>query len=186
MPIAPPIARPLPSRVPRPPQTPMTIALIAIRLAEFLFRCDRTRTKSLIAADLSVRFKCRSDLPAALRESNYSIYSINGGFEERPRGISELGCLVSTPWTHKSFIDKRRLTSQAGRRRSDCWKCRLVVIPRIFAPIPVPVQESALPHLTMEVSPASKGMIAVGTAARNSKNVWPPGRLFRGGCGCQL
>jgi hypothetical protein len=94
----------------------MTItALIAIRLAEFLFRCDRTRTKSLIAADLSVRFKCRSDLSAALLESNYSIYSINGGFEERPRGISELGSLVSTPWTHKSFIDKRRLTSQAGR-----------------------------------------------------------------------
>jgi len=97
----------------------MTIALIAIRLAEFLFRCDRTRTKSLIAADLSVRFKCRSDLPAALRESNYSIYSINGGFQERQRGISELGCLVSAPWTHKSFIDKRRLTSQAGRRGFD-------------------------------------------------------------------
>jgi hypothetical protein len=57
----------------------------------------------------------RSDLSAARRESNYSIYSINGGFEGRPRGISELGCLVSTPWTHKSFIDKRRLTSQAGR-----------------------------------------------------------------------
>src|ERR1700678_2578955 len=61
-------------------------------------------------------FKCRSDLSAALRESNYSIYSINGGFEERPRGISELGWLVSTPWTHKSFIDIRRLTSQAGPR----------------------------------------------------------------------
>jgi len=42
---------------------------------------------------------------------------INGGFEERPRGISKLGCLVSTPWTHKSFIDKRRLTSQPGRQR---------------------------------------------------------------------
>jgi hypothetical protein len=53
---------------------------------------------------------------SGLHESNYSIYSINGGFEGRPRGISELGCLVSTPWTHKSFIDKRRLTSQAGRR----------------------------------------------------------------------
>ena len=103
----------------------MTIALIAIRLAEFLFRCDRTRTKSLIAADLSVRFKCRSDLPAALRESNYSIYSINGGFEERPRGISGLGCLVSTPLTHKSIIDKRRLTSQAGRRRYAAGKCGL-------------------------------------------------------------
>src|ERR1700677_2223190 len=61
-------------------------------------------------------FKCRSDLSAARSESNYSIYSINGGFEGRPRGISELGCLVSTPWTHKSFIDKCRLTSQAGRR----------------------------------------------------------------------
>ena len=60
----------------------------------------------------------RSDLSAARSESNYSIYSINGGFEGRPRGISELGCLVSTPWTHKSFIDKRRLTSQAGRRGS--------------------------------------------------------------------
>src|SRR5580692_11550068 len=58
----------------------------------------------------------RSDLSAARSESNYSIYSINGGSEGRPRGISELGCLVSTPWTHKSFIDKRRLTSQAGRR----------------------------------------------------------------------
>jgi hypothetical protein len=64
----------------------------------------------------------RSDLSAARRESNYSIYSINGGFEERPRGISELGCLVSTPWTHKSFIDKRRLASQVGRRRSGTWK----------------------------------------------------------------
>jgi hypothetical protein len=95
--------------------TPMTIiALIAIRLAEFPFRCDRARTKSLIAADVSVRFKCRSDLSAALCESNYSI---SGGFEERQRGISELGCLVSMPWTHKSFIDKRRLVFQAGRRR---------------------------------------------------------------------
>ena len=66
---------------------------------------------------VSVLFKSGSDRSAAPLESNYSIYSINGGFEERPRGISELGCLVSTPWTHKSFIDKRRLTSQAGRRR---------------------------------------------------------------------
>jgi hypothetical protein len=48
--------------------------------------------------------------------SYYSIYSINDGLADRPRGISELGCLVSTPWTHKSFIDKRRLISQAGRR----------------------------------------------------------------------
>src|SRR3984885_12525289 len=60
----------------------------------------------------------RSDRSAALLESNYSIYSINGGFEERPRGISELGCLVSTPWTHKSFIDKCRLTSQTGLSQS--------------------------------------------------------------------
>jgi len=37
-------------------------------------------------------------------------------FKRRARGISGLGCLVSTPWTHKSFINKRRLDSQAGRR----------------------------------------------------------------------
>ena len=70
-----------------------------------------------------IRRACQRSLQKQFRsvsgphESNYSIYSINGGFEGRPRGISELGCLVSTPWTHKSFIDKRRLTSQAGRRR---------------------------------------------------------------------
>jgi hypothetical protein len=46
--------------------TPVTIAaLIALRLAEFLFHCDRARTKSLIAADVSVRFKCRIQLQPA-------------------------------------------------------------------------------------------------------------------------
>jgi hypothetical protein len=49
--------------------------------------------------------------------SNYSVYSINDGVEERPRGISELGCLVSTPWTHKSFIYERRLISSVSSRR---------------------------------------------------------------------
>src|ERR1035438_6565372 len=57
------------------------------------------------------------DLSVEPDGSYYSIYSINNGFRKRSRGISELGCLVSTPWTHKSFIDKRRLISQAGRQR---------------------------------------------------------------------
>ena len=34
----------------------------------------------------------------------------------RPRGINELRCHVSTPWTHKSFIYNRRVSSQAGLR----------------------------------------------------------------------
>src|SRR5580658_443687 len=75
---------------------------------------DQSRPPS--SDGVSVRFEYRSDLSAVIHESNYSIYSINDGFEDQLRGISELGCLVSTPWTHKSFIDKRRLTSQAGRR----------------------------------------------------------------------
>src|ERR1700691_201986 len=96
--------------------------------------------------------------PPALHESNYSIYSINDGFEERPRGISELGCLVSTPWTHKSFIDKRRLTSQAGRRGWAAGKCRLTGgNSEIFAPWPC-FLKFAPPRLTMEVSPPLRGM----------------------------
>ena len=46
----------------------------------------------------------------------YSIYSIKDGGERRARGISELRGQESTPWTHKSFVYKRRLISQAGRR----------------------------------------------------------------------
>jgi hypothetical protein len=46
----------------------------------------------------------------------YSIYSIKDGGEKRARGISELRGQESTPWTHKSFVYKRRLISQAGRR----------------------------------------------------------------------
>ena len=65
------------------------------------------------------------DLSVEPDGSYYSIYSINNGFRKRSRGISELGCLVSTPWTHKSFIDKRRLISQAGRQRLGRAKRRL-------------------------------------------------------------
>jgi hypothetical protein len=50
------------------------------------------------------------------RNRRYSIYSIKDGGEQRARGISELRGQESTPWTHKSFIFKRRLISQAGRR----------------------------------------------------------------------
>ena len=46
----------------------------------------------------------------------YSIYSIKDGGERRARGISELRGQESTPWTHKSFIYKQGLISQAGRR----------------------------------------------------------------------
>src|ERR1039458_9989825 len=46
----------------------------------------------------------------------YSIYSIKNGGERRARGISELRGQESTPWTHKSFIYKQGLISQAGRR----------------------------------------------------------------------
>jgi len=46
----------------------------------------------------------------------YSIYSIKDGGERRARGISELRSQESTPWTHKSFIYKQGLISQAGRR----------------------------------------------------------------------
>ena len=48
--------------------------------------------------------------------AHYSVYSVKDGSEVWSRGISELGCLVSTSWTPKSFIYKRRLNSQAGRR----------------------------------------------------------------------
>src|SRR5437899_448117 len=50
---------------------------------------------------------------------DYSVYSIRNDLETRRRRISELHCLVSTPWTHKSFIYKRPLNSQAGRRGFD-------------------------------------------------------------------
>src|ERR1700677_3608367 len=36
-----------------------------------------------------------------------------------------LRCQVSTPWTHKPFIYKRRLIPQAGRRRWAAGKSRL-------------------------------------------------------------
>jgi len=36
-----------------------------------------------------------------------------------------LRCQVSTPWTHKPFIYKRRLIPQAGDRRWAAGKCRL-------------------------------------------------------------
>ena len=49
----------------------------------------------------------------------YSIYSIKDGGERRARGISELRGQESTPWTHKSFIYKQGLISQAGRRGFD-------------------------------------------------------------------
>jgi hypothetical protein len=54
--------------------------------------------------------------PSDAQDCHYSIYSVKGGFESLTRRISELGCLVSTPWTQKSFISNRRVISQAGRR----------------------------------------------------------------------
>jgi len=51
-----------------------------------------------------------------LQNRRYSIYSIKDGGERRARGISELRGQESTPWTHKSFIYKQGLISQAGRR----------------------------------------------------------------------
>ncbi|MCL5744916.1 MAG: hypothetical protein M1541_13490, partial [Acidobacteria bacterium] len=48
------------------------------------------------------------------RNRRYSIYSIKDGGEKRARGISELRGQESTPWTHKSFIYKQGLISQAG------------------------------------------------------------------------
>ncbi len=50
------------------------------------------------------------------RVRRYSIYSIKDGGDRRTRGISELRCQESTPWTHKSLVFKRQLISQAGRR----------------------------------------------------------------------
>jgi hypothetical protein len=65
------------------------------------------------------------NLDSCQRHFMKAIIPLTADFEGRPRGISELGCLVSTPWTHKSFIDKRRLISQAGRRRQAAGNCRL-------------------------------------------------------------
>lgn len=48
--------------------------------------------------------------------SYYSVYSVEDGLEDWLRRISKLGCLVSTPWTTKSFIYKRQLNSKAGRQ----------------------------------------------------------------------
>jgi hypothetical protein len=45
----------------------------------------------------------------------YAVYSIRADLKNRMGGISDLDNLVSTPWTQKSFISKRRLDSQAGR-----------------------------------------------------------------------
>src|SRR6266545_2514852 len=50
------------------------------------------------------------------RDRRYSIYSIKDGGERPARGISELRGQESTPWTHRSFIYKQGLISQAGRR----------------------------------------------------------------------
>jgi len=55
------------------------------------------------------------------RHFRYSIYSIKDGGEKRARGISELRGQESSPWTHKSFVCKRRLISQAGRREFEDW-----------------------------------------------------------------
>ncbi len=49
-------------------------------------------------------------------QNRYSIYSVKDGFENRARGISGLGSLVSTPWTHKSIIYNRGTIFQARRR----------------------------------------------------------------------
>jgi hypothetical protein len=51
--------------------------------------------------------------------NNYTVYSVKGASGNGPRRISELGSLVSTPWTPKSFIYNRAIISQAGRRRFD-------------------------------------------------------------------
>ena len=87
-------------------------------------RVPRRRMFGLVVRAYGDGIAFRYDLPASTglgsfvltNASCYSIYSINDGCGKRSRGTSELGCLVSTPWTHKSFIYKRRLASQAGRR----------------------------------------------------------------------
>src|ERR1019366_2953403 len=76
------------------------------------------------------------------------------GGERRARGISELRGQESTPWTHKSFIYKQGLISQAGRRG---FESRLLLHLQPVNPEALPVKNppngSRVPD--MEVGDAS-------------------------------